>query len=198
MRRGLEPRARARPRVAVLALDLITDFDFPDGAAVRRALARRAAAMRALFERARRAHVPVIYANDNLGAWRSDAPALITHCTRGEMRGAQLVASLAPAETDAVVLKPRHSAFFGTALAVLLEDLDVGTLVLTGVSAESCVWMTACDAHTRGLALVVPADTIAGASARGLRATLASLHDVLAARTPTHAAALRFASRRLV
>ncbi len=35
MRRGLQPRARGSGRVALLALDLITDFDFPDGPAVR-------------------------------------------------------------------------------------------------------------------------------------------------------------------
>jgi nicotinamidase-related amidase len=135
--------------------------------------------------------------NDNLGSWRSDAPGLVARCTQRGRSSAGLVASLAPDADDSIVLKPRHSAFFGTPLAVLLEDLDVGTLVITGVSAESCVWMTACDAHTRGFALVVPADTIAGASARALRATLASLHEVLGARTPLHAAALRFAAARL-
>ena len=35
------------------------------------------AAICALFEAARAHRVPVIYANDNLGAWRSDAPSLI-------------------------------------------------------------------------------------------------------------------------
>ncbi len=196
MRRGLTPRVRARPRAAVLALDLITDFAFPDGPGVRRALQRRAASIVRLLGHARHARLPVVYVNDNLGRWRSDAPGLIAHCA-GRGRGAALIGSLAPAPEDFIVLKPRHSAFFGTPLAVLLEDLDVGTLVLAGVSAESCVWMTACDAHTRGLSLVVPADTIAGASARGLRMTLASLRAVLGARTPAQAAALRFASGRV-
>jgi hypothetical protein len=35
MRRGLQPRTRGSGRAALLALDLITDFDFPDGPAVR-------------------------------------------------------------------------------------------------------------------------------------------------------------------
>ena len=40
---------------------------------------------------------------------------------------------------------------------------DTGPIrpVLSGISAESCVWMTACDAHTRGFQLVIPADTLA-------------------------------------
>ena len=79
MRRGVMPRKPGSGRAAMLALDLITDFDFPDGPAVRRALARRAAAIRALLQRARGARVPVLYLNDNLGPWRSDAPALLAY-----------------------------------------------------------------------------------------------------------------------
>src|SRR6186713_3355242 len=143
MRRGLQPRSRGSGRAALLALDLITDFDFPDGPAVRRALARHAPAIHALFQTARHHHLPVIYANDNLGAWRSDAPALIAHCTQPQRAGAALVRELAPADEDEIILKPRHSAFFGTPLEMLLGDRKIDTLVLTGISAESCVWMTA-------------------------------------------------------
>jgi nicotinamidase-related amidase len=197
MRRGLEPRVHARARAAVLALDLITDFDFPDGPRVRRALARRAPALRRLLASARSHGIPVIYVNDNLGPWRSDSPALVAHCTANGA-GAGLVASLAPAESDFIVLKPRHSAFFGTPLDALLTDLKVGTLILVGVSAESCVWMTACDAHTRGLQLLVPVDSIAGASSRALRATLIGLREVLGARTPRRSASLRLGRGRVL
>lgn len=181
----------------MLALDLISDFEFPDGAAVRAALTRHAAAIRAALASARAARVPVIYANDNLGPWRSDAPALIARCTESRRAGAALVQSLAPTERDEIVLKPRHSAFFGTPLEALLDDRRVDTLLLVGISAESCVWMTACDAHTRGYRLVIPADTMAGASTRALHATLTGLKDVLGARVPARARSLRFASGRL-
>ena len=197
MRRGLQPRSQNSGRVALLALDLITDFDFPDGPAVRRALSRRAPAIRRLLASARKHRVPVIYANDNLGAWRSDAPALIAHCTRGDSPGAELVKDLSPALTDDIILKPRHSAFYGTPLEALLADRRIDTLLLVGISAESCVWMTACDAHTRGFSLIIPADTMAGASLRALRATLTGLKDVLGARVPVRADSLRLASRRL-
>lgn len=195
MRRGLKPRDGSRGRAAVLALDLITDFDYPDGPAVRRALTARAKPLRRLLDRARKARVPVIYANDNLGEWRSDAPALIRHCTQPSLPGADLVASLLPETSDCIVLKPRHSAFFGTPLVTLLDERRIGTLIIVGISAESCVWMTACDAHTRGFKLVIPADTLAGATAKGLRLTLTSLRDVLGARVPASAARFRFASK---
>jgi len=76
MQRGLQPRSRTSGRVALLALDLITDFDFPDGPAVRQALSRHAGSIRRLLDGARAQRVPIIYANDNLGSWRSDAPSL--------------------------------------------------------------------------------------------------------------------------
>jgi nicotinamidase-related amidase len=197
MRRGLQPRTRGSGRVALLALDLITDFDFPDGAAVRRALAQHVAAIGRLLETARAHRVPVIYANDNLGPWRSDAPALVAHCTGRSRAGASLVKGLAPRPTDEIVLKPRHSAFFGTPMEALLDDRKIDTLVLAGISGESCVWMTACDAHTRGFRLVVPEDTMAGASTRALRASLTGLKEVLGARVPARAHSLRFSSGRL-
>lgn len=197
MRRGLNPRAHATGHAAVLALDVITDFGFPDGPRVRRALARQVGALRSLLRRARSNRVPVIYANDNLGPWRSDAPGLIAHCLESRRAGAPLVRSLCPAPSDQIILKPRHSAFFGTPLVALLDDQRIDTLLLVGISAESCVWMTACDAHTRGFRIVVPRDTLAGASAKALRATLTGLRDALGARVPARAADVRLRSGRV-
>ena len=197
MKRGVDPHPRSSRRAAVVALDLISDFTFPDGARVRRALEARRDAIRSLLHRARANAVPVIYVNDNLGPWRSDAPALITRCTEPRRRGAALVDALRPGDDDAIVLKPRHSAFFGTPLAALLEARRIDVLVFAGVSTESCVWMSACDAHTRGFELVIPADTVAGASAPATRRTLTSLREVLGAHVPARATSLRFARGRL-
>lgn len=197
MRRGLQPRAHATGRAAVLALDLITDFEFPDGPRVRRALTARLPALQRLLATARAHRVPVIYANDNLGAWRSDAPALIAHCVDARRAGARLVEALQPRRHDQIVLKPRHSAFFGTPLEALLDDRGVDTLIVAGISAESCVWMTACDAYTRGFRIVAPRDTFAGASTKALRATITGLRDVLGARVPARAASVRFARGRI-
>jgi nicotinamidase-related amidase len=198
MRRGLKPRRSGSGRAAVLALDLITDFAFPDGPRVRRALGARAMTIRRLLDAARAKKIPVIYVNDNLGGWRSDAPSMIARCTQARLPGAELVLSLVPEATDEIILKPRHSAFYGTPLEMLLGDHGVDTLVIAGISAESCVWMTACDAHTRGFSLVVPRDTLAGASAKALRATMTGLREVLNARVPARASTLRMARGRLI
>ena len=197
MKRGLQPR-RSSGRAAVLALDLITDFSFHDGTRVLRALTRHTPAIIRLFARAHAHRIPVIYANDNPGPWRSDSRALIAHCTKQDRRGAALVTSLAPTDKDEIILKPRHSAFYGTPLVTLLDHHAVDTLVLVGVSVESCVWMSACDAHTRGFQLIVPADAVAGASAAAVRRTLTSLKGVLGARVPASASSLRFRNRKVL
>jgi nicotinamidase-related amidase len=181
----------------VLALDLISDFSFPDGPRVRRALKRRGAAIQSLLDAARHHGVSVIYVNDNPGAWRSDSAGLIERCTRPTLAGAALVTALKPRDGDEIVLKPRHSAFFGTPLAALLDDHGVDMLILCGASTESCIWMTACDAYTRGYALVVPEDTMAGAFPRATRAALTGLREVMGARVPEEAASLRFSRGRL-
>jgi nicotinamidase-related amidase len=55
------------------------------------------------------------------------------------------------------MFKPKHSAFFGTALGVR-------RLVLTGMTSHQCVLFTARDAHVREYELIVPADCVAAGS----------------------------------
>jgi nicotinamidase-related amidase len=59
------------------------------------------------------------------------------------------------------VLKPRHSAFYGTPLQFLLDELKVSRLILTGLSADICIVATAQDAYVRKFKLWVPADCVA-------------------------------------
>jgi nicotinamidase-related amidase len=56
---------------AVLVIDVLNDFRFVDGAALLRRLRTRIAPLAALLARARSSGVPVVYANDNFGRWRS-------------------------------------------------------------------------------------------------------------------------------
>src|SRR6188474_664892 len=195
--RGLQPKRGHSLCTALLVLDVMSDFAFEDGPAVRRALVARCEGLTRLIGRARRNSVPVIYVNDNAGPWRSDAPALIRQFVRRLQGDARCLAALAPAANDLIVLKPRHSAFYATPLDVLLQHLSVNHLVLAGVSTESCVWMTACDAHIRGFGLIVPLDAVAGVSRAAVAATITGLRRVLQVRTPARASRLRFAHGRL-
>jgi nicotinamidase-related amidase len=189
---SIDPRAtRGTRRVAVLVIDLITDFGFGHGRQLRDAVQARQPSITRLLARARAAAVPVIYVNDAGRPWRSDLPALLTRAAASPLALPDFATQLAPRDEDQVVLKPRHSAFFGTPLQPLLEDLRTEVLVLCGVSAESCIWITACDAFTRGYRLVVPQDVVAGISAAAVRATLTGLRESLSARVPARAASLR-------
>jgi nicotinamidase-related amidase len=59
------------------------------------------------------------------------------------------------------VLKPRHSAFFGTPLEFLLDELAVNQLILTGLSTDSCIMFTAHDGYLRKYDLWIPRDCVA-------------------------------------
>ena len=151
--------AQTRPSpvpIGLLLIDVLTTFQFPDGDAILRgALAMRDALFR-LKERAREAGIPVLYINDNFGDWRSEKEVLMGRCL--EAKGAQFVRALLPDSEDYFVLKPMHSAFYMTPLEVLLQHLQVETLILTGVTSNSCISVSAHDANMRGFDIYIPPD----------------------------------------
>ena len=177
----LHGNAPDRSPVAMIVLDMINDLEFPEGEAVLRTALPAAERIAALAARARAARVPVIFANDNFGRWRSDLDEVIDHVLQDGVRGQPLAERLRPEGDDYVVLKPKHSAFFSTPLDTLLKHLGTERLVLTGMSAEMCILFTAMDAHVRDLHLHVPADCVAGASAERTRDALRYLEEVLGA-----------------
>ena len=80
----------------------------------------------------------------------------------GEMReyhcpscGAEVIAELQPSERDYVVPKRRYSGFFQTDLDMLLRELGVETVVMTGLHTHMCVRHTSADAYSLGYDVVV-------------------------------------------
>jgi nicotinamidase-related amidase len=171
-----------RAAAAVLVLDMISDFRFPDGASVRRAARGIAPHISDLKQRARKAGLACIYVNDNPGRWRSDSRALIEHCLRPRSAGADIVRRVLPLDSDYFILKPRHSAFYATPLEVLLKHLGTRRLILTGVSSHQCVLFTANDAHVRNFEVIVPSDCVAGPAIGDTRFALRYFESVLNAR----------------
>jgi nicotinamidase-related amidase len=169
---------------ALLVVDVLNDFRFEGGDTLFRQFVPCVAPLAHLLARARRRRVPVIYANDNFGRWRSSAEQVAERIRATNARAWRTLEPLHPQPSDYVVLKPRHSAFYATPLELLLEALGVDRLVIAGVSATSCVWFTAADAHVRGYQVVVPPDAIAAQSIGLTRAVLEVLRDALQASTP--------------
>jgi nicotinamidase-related amidase len=165
------------PRTALVLVDWINDLDFEGYEGLLEAAlpaARRTAQLR---ERATAAGVPVLYVNDNFGDWRSDFKDVIERCRGG--RGRPLVELLSPRESDFFVLKPKHSGFLHTPLELLLNRLDVGTLVITGLAGNICVLFTAHDAHMRDFRVTVPRDCIASNTKRDNEVALDQLARVV-------------------
>ncbi|HEU4517510.1 MAG TPA: isochorismatase family cysteine hydrolase [Steroidobacteraceae bacterium] len=179
--RSLHGSAPDRSPFALLILDMIADFGFEGGAAIARAALPVARRIARLAERARRARVPVIFVNDNLGRWRSDLPSIVRHCSRAGSRGAAILECLEPQRQDYGILKPKHSGFFATPLATLLEYLGARTLVLTGASTHQCVLFTANDAYVRDYRLWIPADCVASKTRAQTRLASRYFRSVLGA-----------------
>jgi nicotinamidase-related amidase len=168
---------------ALVLIDVINDFDFPLAEALLRYALPAAKRIAALKERARRARIPAIYANDNFGQWRSDFRQQIEHCLEKGGRGSQIVELLRPDDDDYFVLKPMHSGFFSTTLEVLLERLEAKRLILVGFAADICVLYTANDAYMRGFKVAVPSDCVASETKRQFRFALEHMSKRLKADT---------------
>jgi nicotinamidase-related amidase len=169
--------------VALVLIDMINDLEFEGGAKLLRAAVRAAEHIAALKEKAAARGIPVIYANDNFGRWRSDFREAVRHCLEDGVRGEPLATLLKPGEDDYFVLKTKHSAFYSTTLELLLEYLQARRVILTGVATDACVLMTAADAYMRDLEIFVPSDCVAAQSAAENRKALEYLARVFHADT---------------
>jgi nicotinamidase-related amidase len=67
---------------ALLLIDVVNHFEFPDGKALLRNAPPLAPRLQRLNELARSSDVPVNYVNDNFGQWRSDPSRLVAYCLR--------------------------------------------------------------------------------------------------------------------
>ena len=169
--------------VVLVVIDVINDLEFEGGDALEEPALAMAHALRPLLDRARAAKIPVVYANDNFGRWRSDFHAQVDHCLHEHVRGRELARLLRPDEDDYFVLKPKHSAFFATAFDTLLDYLNARTLILAGIATDSCILATAIDADMRDLRVVVAQDCVAAISPERHERALAHMRETLDVRT---------------
>lgn len=155
---------RHKSSVALILIDVINHFEFPDGDRVLRNALPLGPKLARLKNRAGEAGIPIIYVNDNFGKWRSDMAKLVEYCLRPAAAGRQFVEQIRPGPEDYFVLKPMHSAFFQTPLEILLQYLGVSSLILCGLATNSCIVCTAHDAKMRDFRIFVPADCSAARS----------------------------------
>src|SRR6266536_322635 len=169
-------------KFALLLIDVINDFDFPEADQLLKHARQMAPNLLRLKRRAQEAGVPVIYVNDNFGRWKSDLRHTVNHCAQ-HGRGRDVVKLLQPEKSDYFVLKPKHSGFFSTTLETLLRYLETQTLILTGIAGNFCVLFTANDAYMRDFNLFVPSDCTVSNTKKENDSALALMRKFLKADT---------------
>lgn len=171
-------------KTALLIIDVINTLDFAEGKKLLKHALPVAQNIKTLKNRLRKKGVPVIYVNDNFGDWHSDWKKVFAKCSDEKAIGCELASLLKPNEDDFFVLKPKHSGFFGTTLELLLRNLGIETVILTGLAGNICVLFTAHDAHMRGFKIIVPRDCIASNSKKENDAALELMNKSIGIQTP--------------
>ena len=102
--------------------------------------------------------IPVIFCNDaHLKGIDHELKLWGDHAIAGT-KGAEVIPELEPNKKDYVVPKRRYSGFFHTDLDLLLKELGVDTVIMTGLHTHMCVRHTSADAYQLGYNVVVAKD----------------------------------------
>ena len=143
-------------------IDLLQDF-FQDGllAEHRASLAN---ATNELVDAAHAASIPVIWIRQEYKADLSDAPLYNRKhnkpVTIKNTPGSMLLPELHRKEDDYEIVKKRYSSFFETNLHSLLQELQVDTLIITGINTMTCVRTTSIDAYQRDYQVILALDAV--------------------------------------
>jgi nicotinamidase-related amidase len=117
-----------------------------------------------LLEESRKRGFPIVFACDSfLEGDFIFRGRMKVHALRGT-EGAEVVDDLRPAPTDIILPKRRFSAFFKTDLDQTLRTLGVDTIVVTGVTVEVCILMTAMDGLSHDFSVILLEDCSASRS----------------------------------
>jgi len=90
----------------------------------------------------------------------------------------QIVDELAPLPDELVIDKNSSGAFNGTAIDQLLRNMEIETLVVTGLATDMCVETTSRDAADRGYNVIVVEDATATFMPAHHRAALSAMARV--------------------
>jgi nicotinamidase-related amidase len=166
-------------RTAVVMIDMQRDFLEPGGfgETLGNKVALLAAAVepcKALLAAARRRHMLIVHTREGHRPDLSDAPKAKLERGAPSMRigaigpmgrilvrgepGHDIIPALAPRSDEPVVDKPGKGAFYATDLHSILQNRQIDSLIVCGVTTEVCVHTTVREANDRGYRCVVPGD----------------------------------------
>ena len=148
-----EKKALTWKKPAILVVDMLNDFvtgalGCDRGRAIVPATAQ-------LLDAAREKNVPVIFCNDaHIKGIDLELELWGDHAIAGTP-GAEVIPELKVCDKDYIVPKRRYSGFFQTNLDILLRELGVDTVIITGLHCHMCCRHTSADAYQLGYKVVV-------------------------------------------
>ncbi|WP_104118317.1 N-carbamoylsarcosine amidohydrolase [Arthrobacter sp. B1805] len=177
--KGLGGRIGFGSRPALLVVDLIRGFT-DARSPLAGDLDEQVKATQELLERARTAHVPVIFSTvaydsdlQEAGKWIQKIPSNSWLVEGSEW--VELDERLARQGKEMLLVKKYASCFFGTDLAARLVSKGIDTLLLVGCTTSGCIRATAVDSCSYGFHTIVIED---GVGDRAELPHLASLFDI--------------------
>lgn len=158
---------------AILIVDMVNDFCKEEGAMPLKEGKEIYGSIGNLISEARKHGYPIIYLNDwhRPGKYDKEFDKRSPHCIEGTW-GGEVVEELAPLEEDYCIRKRRFSGFFQTDLDLVLRELEVKTVIVTGVVTNICVRSTCHDAFFLGYQVIVPSDCVRATGPREQESTL--------------------------
>ncbi|MGH7831259.1 MAG: isochorismatase family protein [Candidatus Binatia bacterium] len=111
--------------------------------------------IRELLDGARKKHLPIFYTTAHekknpvaVGRWQGKNRRSGEDYREEWSKGNEIVEEIAPQDGDVLVRKQKPSAFFGTPLISMLNELHVDTLLVTGCTTSGCVRASVLDAFS--------------------------------------------------
>lgn len=150
-----------RHDTALLLVDVINAFFAADGAFHYDDAALVLPALEQLLAAARDGGRLVVHAREShyRGLADLEGRKLPPHCVVGE-RDAEFFAGFEPVNDEVELRKRRYSAFFGTDLALLLQEQRARRVVVAGVKTNVCIRATIQDAFAYGFEPVVSREAV--------------------------------------
>ncbi|WP_273126835.1 isochorismatase family cysteine hydrolase [Metabacillus sp. HB246100] len=168
-------------RPVLLIIDMINDFQFDYGPILAEQAKYISHKIYTLKRKIKNSGGSVIYINDHYQLWQADYQKIAKKCKNNLSE--KIIQKLYPEDDDYFLIKPKHSAFYGTALNTLLFHLKCSELYITGVAGNICVLFTANDAYMREYQLFIPQDCIASNTSDDNKYALRMMENVLKANT---------------
>lgn len=171
-------------KTALVVIDMQNDFVKEGGTLVGPDTEATVPVIEGLLEKARHSGMKVVFSQDTHVAGDPEWEIWPAHCDEGTW-GWEIIAELAPRESETVIRKVRYDAFYGTHLDHLLRLWNVDALILCGTVANICVHYTAASAALRWYDVVIPRDAVSALNEFDLEASLRQTHFLFAGRITT-------------